>query len=454
MLGKDFANVYKHIQNHLAKDIYPFHMPGHKGNPAFFPKNLQGLDVTEIPGMDVLSAPTGIIRELEANIADFFGARRSFFLVNGSSCGIMAAICATCREGAPIMVPRNAHTSVYNGLVHSGARPIYYMPEVTADGLSGGVLPSALEDMPYGATVLVVSPTYEGFVSHIAAIADKVHEKGGLLIVDEAHGAHFPFHEAFPTSAIALGADIVVQSLHKTLPASSQCGVLHVSRTVGLSLDALAFYINAMQTSSPSYMFMAICDYMLRLLWENTDHFATYVAQLTRLREILPHKDSGTSLYLSGVERVNTHGIFDVDIGKLLFCSQLPGHEVETLWAETYHVQIEMAMAQHVLAMTSVADTQAGFDRLRRAVEGVCTPTDEGFCYASPMFRPLLAPPPLTPRQALQRPSFPVPWEQGVGKISAQVVAQYPPGIALVAPGEMIPPDLPPQSPTIRIVHT
>ena len=443
--------MYQQIKSYLSKDIYPFHMPGHKRNTRFFPPNLQPLDLTEIPGMDNLAAPTGIIETLQQDMAAFYGADHSFLLVNGSSAGIIAAVCATCTDGSPLAAPRNAHTSVYNAMVMSGAVPHYIMPCLTPDGLTGGLSPAALDNIPQGAAVLVVSPTYEGFVSDIAAIAACVHDKGGVLIVDEAHGAHFPFSPAFPASALSQGADVVVQSLHKTLPAPSQCAVLHV-KGHRVDVKKLKFFINTVQTSSPSYILMSVCDYMLRMLWREPAHFETYLQKLENLRGSLPGERSGAALRLSGFERVGAHGIYDIDPGKLLFTahSNIDAETIANIMAADHKVQMEMAAGRHILAMTGVADTNEGFERLAAAIDalnGALSSLQGGAEAiqglkkpAPPFFLPEMV---IPPRQAVNLPSKTIPWEAAAGQVSAQLIAQYPPGIALVAPGERIPPGLP-----------
>jgi len=446
--------MYEQIQKYLASDIYPFHMPGHKRNPQFAPPNLLDLDMTEIPGMDVLSSPTGIIRALQEDIAKFYGADYSFLLVNGSSAGILAAVCATCIDGETLVVPRNAHACVYNAMVMSGAVPRYIMPEITADGLAGGVNPSVFDDMPKGAVVLVVSPTYEGFVSDISAIASRVHSKGGVLIVDEAHGAHFPFSKGLPSSALSQGADIVIQSLHKTLPAPSQCAVLHV-KSRRIDINRIKFLINAVQTSSPSYILMSVCDYMLRKLWQQPQFFEDYMYRLEKIRAHLPGEQSPAPLRLSGRARVGENAIFDIDPGKLLFTSHtdIGAEAIAEMMAKEYKVQMEMATGRYVLAMTSVADTDEGFDRLKAAIDGLNSKlpmTDIKEPSLQPFFMPEIV---IPPRQAVSLPSKEVSWEDAAGQISAQLVAKYPPGIALVAPGERIPQGLPRWQKTIRVIE-
>jgi len=509
--------MHNQIIAHLAKDIYPFHMPGHKRNPLFLPPNLQVLDMTEIPGMDVLSSPTGMIYDLQQKIANFYGAGHSFLLVNGSSAGIIAAICATCADGDTLIVPRNAHASVYNGMVQSGTVPQYIMPQFTECGLAGGICPSAFDNMPPGAVALVVSPTYEGFVSDIRAIADKVHSRGGILIVDEAHGAHFAFHKSFPASALQLRADIVVQSFHKTLPMLSQTAVLHVNKSARVDINRVKFLINAVQTSSPSYILMSVCDFALQKLWAQPELFDAYVRRLEEFRASMP--TDGGAFFLQQ-HNAGDNAIFATDPGKLLFATQFDAETVAEVMAREYKVQPEMAAGWHVLAMTSVADTDDGFARLRRAIYGItrhcerseaiqrqvsswpcncdgqhgsviagltrnlqannCRP---GFTYVNSdklgcennnikiagqarndvtecnaitkrNDRPCESIPETIypPRTAIHLPSHEIPWEESAGQISAQLIAQYPPGIAIVAPGERIPPGIPKQSETIRVI--
>ena len=445
--------MYNQILDYLANDIYPFHMPGHKRNPQFVPSNLLQLDMTEIPGMDVLSSPSGMIKKFQENIAEFYGADHSFFLVNGSSAGILAAVCATCADGDILVVPRNAHTSVYNAMVLSGAVPRYVMPQITPDGLTGGIAPSAFDDMPPGAAVLVVSPTYEGFVSDISAIAKRVHSKGGVLIVDEAHGAHFPFHKKFPASALSQGADIVIQSLHKTLSAPSQCAVLHVKNN-RVDINRIKFCVNTVQTSSPSYILMSVCDFMLRKLWQQPEYFEDYFYRLEEIRTSLPGAYNSAVLRLSGAERAGKNAIFDVDPGKLLFtCHTNESAEIiAEIMANEYKVQPEMAAGRHILAMTSVADTDEGFCRLKSAVDGLndrlpVVPAENPTL--PPFFIPEMV---LPPRQAVNMPSREILWEDAAGQVSAQLIAQYPPGIAIIAPGERIPVGLPRRQEKINII--
>ncbi|MCL2225617.1 MAG: aminotransferase class I/II-fold pyridoxal phosphate-dependent enzyme [Defluviitaleaceae bacterium] len=445
--------MHKEIEDYLTRGLYPFHMPGHKRNAKFFPTHSNMLDLTEIPCMDVLSSPRGIIKNFQKKIAEFFFAEESFFLVNGSSSGIIAALCAVFSDAEkkrPLFAARNSHVSFYNGLVFCGAKPTYFMPEITADGLAGGVSPKPFDDIPQGAVVFLVSPTYEGFVSDIAAIAQKVHAANGILIVDEAHGAHFPFHERFPKSAMQLGADISINSLHKTLPAISGCAVLHAN-SARVDLSRLKFFINAMQTTSPSYMLMASCDFMLEKLWREPHLFEEYVTRLDNFRQELSG-ETGT-LRLIGRERIGENAIFDMDDGKLLFASNTcadSAEEIAEIFAQKYKLQFEMAKGNHLLAMTSVADTAEGFARLNTAAR------EYGATCRTACTKPATAPSPtlpeiiLTPRQAAQSQTETIPAGHATGRISAEIIADYPPGIAKIVPGERITDVI--EKPYVRVV--
>ena len=450
--------MYQHLQDYLARGIYPFHMPGHKRNPMFFPPRLFELDLTEIPGMDVLREPSGIMGDLQARIGVFYGSDESFLLVNGSTAGIIAAICATAQDGGRLYAARNGHVSMYSGIAVSGALPIYIQPEAVPGGLMGGISPAALDEMEEGAAVIVVSPTYEGFVSDIHGIAEKVHSRGGILIVDEAHGAHFPFHGAFPSSALAHGADIVVQSFHKTLPVLGQMGVLHVNGP-RVDMARLKFYLHGLMTTSPSYMLMAQLDYALDILWRRPELFDMYASRLTALRKALYSEDGAAQL--TGPEFLGRHGVFGYDQGKLLFRlkSGISAEEIAEMMADKYRLQMEMAARGYMLAMTSVADTDEAMQRLWAAVGAVNVRYDGAEETEPPKPAPepeTTAPAPeqvFTPRQAARQPTESVLWEAAAGRIAGEIMAAYPPGVALVAPGERIPQGLPKLAETVRVIR-
>lgn len=218
-----------------SSDIYPFHMPGHKRQRLgeFCPEEI---DITEIDGFDNLHHAGGILKEGQERLASLFGSDESFYLINGSTTGILAAICGCMKKGGRILVGRNCHKSVYHAACLMEARAAYLYPEPTDFGIQGSILPEEAErklsEYPDVQAVVITSPTYDGVVSDIEAIAKIVHAHGIPLIVDAAHGAHFGFSDGFPQKAIALGADLSVESLHKTLPCYTQTAVLHMRKAV------------------------------------------------------------------------------------------------------------------------------------------------------------------------------------------------------------------------------
>jgi len=276
-------------------------------------------------------------------------------------------------------------------MIFSGAMPLYFVPGVG--------------DIPQANAVIVTSPTYEGNVLDIQAIADIVHSWGGILIVDEAHGVHFPFHEIFPQGALTQGADIVVHSFHKTLPAFSQSAALHI-KGGGVDIKRLRMTLSCVQTSSPSYLIMAATDYMLNMLIDQKSHFESYVENLLSLRkELAP--------YL----------IPSDDIGKLGLAVK-----ADSIQGLAFEIQRE----NYLLAMTSVADTKEGFDRLAKALKGAkATNLDK----VQDITLPEVV---LSPRQASAKKTCKMPLKDSIGQISAEFIAPFPPGIPILAPGERI----------------
>ena len=426
------------LQGHAAKGVYPFHMPGHKQNPTFFPQNMHGWDITEIPGADNLNHPTGTILRLQQRLAKLFGAEESLLSVNGSTGGNLAAIMSHCSGGAMIM-SRNAHRSAFGALTLADVRPVYIQPEMTEHGFCGEVTPEAVAEALQAnvaldmRAVFVTSPTYEGVVSDITAIAGIAHAHGLPLIVDEAHGAHMAFAEAFPRSALACGADVVIQSLHKTLPYMTQTAVVHMQGTLAKRMQ-MARMLSVIQTSSPSYVLMGQADYVTAELEQSKGAlFDAYIERLTAFRDAVAG--------LRHVQLFDGEGVFDADKGKLVFIlpEALSGEAFERQMYANHRVQLEMSGLHHAIAMTSPADTKEGFDRLLdglRAIDAAC----DGRCAKGAVLSvvpnaPQLA---LNPREASLCETEEVPLAEARGRVAASFLIPYPPGIPLVAPGEVV----------------
>ena len=446
--------------------MYPMHMPGHKRQtgsqwPGHFP-NPFSVDITEIDGFDNLHHPEGILKKSLEWAAGVYGADRSYYLVNGSSGGILAAISAAVRPGGTILISRNCHKAVYHGVILNQLRAEYVYPQIIDDlGIQGGInacdVEKVLKEQPEIQAVLIVSPTYDGVVSDIEAIAKVVHKAKLPLIVDEAHGAHFPFGgAAFPVSALDLGADLVIQSLHKTLPSLTQTAILHAKCGL-VNLERLERYLQMYQTSSPSYVLMAGIE---SCIYEMEQHGAELMEQFAeRLLAIREPLQKMRHLKLLDSEYVGVHGVFDVDRSKLVISCRgcvcdagekqiaVTGEILAGWLREKYHLEMEMCGADYVVAIATAWDSVEGLLRLRDALleldeelgasgtQKVRSNSQEEKACAVQEIRPVVR---MKMGDAMEADVEQVLLEKSVGLVSAEFIYLYPPGIPIVAPGELM----------------
>ena len=371
--------LYEKLRNYTAHGIYPMHMPGHKRNERFMPPGFPyDIDITEIHDFDDLHDPQGVLLETSKLAADLYGSLEAFILVNGTTVGILAAIGSQTERGEKFLAVNNCHWSTPNAAKLFGLEVEYIKPEVDdvseiACSVTPESIKAALRNNPDIKVVIITSPTYEGVVSDIASIADVVHDSGGILIVDGAHGAHFGFSEAFPKSATTLGADIVVVSLHKTLPALTQCSLLHVC-SERINSSKLKEMLSILQTSSPSYVLMASVDYCLHLLKTDSNTlFIEYERNLQMFDDNINDLKS-LSVLCHGQDRSHFGlypGFFDFDPGKIVInikSTTLSGEKLADILRNDYKIEIERIYNSYVIAMTSVCDTYEGFSRLADAL--------------------------------------------------------------------------------------
>ena len=424
-------------------DDYPFHMPGHKRRMCL-PADAYQLDITEIDGFDNLHHATGILREEQERMAQFLGVRRSFFLVNGSTCGILSAISAAVKRGGRLLLARNSHKAAYHAVELRGLLATYCYPAITSFDIQGAIRPEAVEAAlkadPTIQAVYVTSPTYDGVVSDIASIADIVHAHGLPLIVDEAHGAHFGLHPFFPKSATCCGADVVIQSVHKTLPAFTQSALLHVCSD-RIPEDAIAHFLGIYESSSPSYVLMAGMSRLVPFLQENGERlFGKLQENLERFYEKsrqLQH------LHVLQAEDFDPADAFAKDPSKILIHTggcRIDGKQLYDRLRTEYHLQPEMCSGEYVTALCTLMDTEEGFERLAQAlfeIDAALPPAAEkkqGF--VSRMYRERTQA--CSIAEAVEKNHIAVGWEQAAGRISGEYVYLYPPGIPLLVPGEGI----------------
>lgn len=451
-------DLYDKLTEYCSGDAYPFHMPGHKRRLGTM-QDPFSFDITEIDGFDDLHHAEGILLEAEERAASLWGSSETHFLVNGSTCGILSAVLA-CR-GRTLVMARNCHISAYNAAALSGQDTYYLMPHPN-DGLNGPVTPSMLESAldrcDDVSAVLVTSPTYDGVVSDIGHLAQIAHSRGVPLIVDEAHGAHFGMHPYFPPSSVSLGADLVIHSLHKTLPSLTQTALIHVNGDL-VDRQRLRRMLDIFQTSSPSYVLMASIDRCVRLLMNSGPAlFESYVRRLRAFR---------SRMTVPGIRLPDTD-----DPSRILLSPEfMSAKELYDILRTKYRLQPEMCCPSYVLMLSSVADDDEGFRRLLEAladirknaaassekspVRGDALVRNDAFsgaadcpgdaftegadcrddAFTDEADYPDIK---LSIHDALDAASRPVPLDAAAGRISAEYIYLYPPGSPVIAPGELI----------------
>ena len=435
------------LESYGQQDVYPFHMPGHKriSLGSFDPYTV---DITEIEGFDNLHDPTGLIKELEEGYADLYGAEEAYLLVNGSTAGIMTALFSAISREEEVLLARNCHGSVYHGAMLRNALVRYVYPgsfSACVD-IPGEICPEELEVTlrEHGEirAVVITSPTYEGVISDIRSIAETVHRHGAKLIVDAAHGAHLGPNGM--ESPLSLGADLVVVSLHKTLPAFTSTALLLKRKGCGIDSRRIRLYLDCFQTSSPSYILMAGASKCLRYLKEygkkgfreyqkHLEEFYSKTADLRRIR-VLPSSDR--------------------DPGKIIILGNdhLTGKEIADRLRRDFSIETEMACGTYCLAMTSVMDTKEGFLRLSDALKRIDEtipdqlPTSikagrEGDADSEQPLEMLYTKEPvivMTLSEAAEERQSMRLIEATKDCISGGFVSFYPPGIPILCPGELI----------------
>lgn len=431
--------LYEKLKMYQQSDYYGFHMPGHKRNKEKFPIGLPyEIDITEIEGFDDLHHAESILKETQERAARLYKADESHFLVNGSTVGILSAILGVTDRGDKILVARNCHKSVYHAIYMNELEPLYVYPKYEKDlQINGEIsckeIEEILEKEKEIKAVVIVSPTYDGVVSDVENIAKITHKYHIPLIVDEAHGAHFGFHKVFPKNANEKGADIVIHSVHKTLPAMTQTALLHLNGDI-VNRESVRNYLHILQSSSPSYILMASIDYCMEMLENHGDIlFDEYVERLLSLRR-----------ELESLKHLRVIRTKHFDISKLIISvkdTNMTSGELSKILLEKYHLQMEMTAGTYVLAMTTVGDTEEGFLRLKKALFEIDRELKIQRTEGKELELPRL---PLVYKSAkvikeVQRDGLSyVKWEEAEGKIAGEYAYVYPPGIPFLVPGEKI----------------
>ena len=445
------------LYDYAKSDYYPFHMPGHK-RQLDCRWNPYELDITEIDGFDNLHHAQEILKESQERAAKLYGAGKSYYLVNGSTCGLLATICAATGKGDRILVARNCHKAVYHALFLNELSPIYLYPTITGQGIQGQIsteqIQQALEKNPDIRAVIITSPTYDGVVSDVKSIAEVVHRYDIPLIVDEAHGAHFGFTEGLPENAVQLGADAVIVSVHKTLPAFTQTALLHLCEN-RISQQKIEKYLGIFETSSPSYILMAGIDRCVRMMMEQKE--GLFPIYIERLRLFYEKLRGLKHLRVVRKKDFSPEEAYDFDETKILIftdAASMTGMDLYETLLHKYKIQLEMVAGNYVLALSSVMDTQEGFDRLAKALLEIDDYVDlhmdsngtalmdlygaseETICLDSSVYQEQEKILEISEAENLEHQA--VELEAAIDKVSANFIYLYPPGIPIVVPGERI----------------
>lgn len=447
VLDQNRAPIVEALQFVQKNRVVPFDVPGHKrgkGNPelvALLGEKCVSMDVNSMKPVDSLVHPTSVIREAEELAAQAFSASAAFFMVSGTTSAVQAMILSTVRQGEKIILPRNVHRSTINALVLCGAVPVYVSPQVNkrlgiALGMSVADVAAAIRDNPEAKAVIVNNPTYYGICSNLPEIVRLAHEAGMKVLADEAHGTHFSFGEDMPVSAIKGGADMASVSMHKSGGSLTQSSFLLCGP--GVNPNHVRQIINLTQTTSGSYLLMSSLDISRKKLALNGVEIFRKVTEMARYARDEVNRIG--DFYAYGRELINGDSVYDFDETKLAVHTLdvgLAGIEVFDLLRDEYDIQIEFGDIGNILAYLSVGDRFQDIERLVGAMAEIRRryKKDRSGLMDHEYINPQVV---LTPKDAFYSDKIMLPLTESAGRIAAEYVMSYPPGIPIVAPGERI----------------
>lgn len=441
--------LFDALKNHIDRNVIPFHVPGHKyGNglrefKKYIGTKAMSMDVNGMDDLDYANNPKGVIYESEKLLAKAFGADNAFFLVNGTTGGVQTMIMSICKPNDKIIIPRNAHRSVFSGMILSGAMPIYVYPEInekidSVTNVSFENYKKAIEKNPEAKAVFIINPTYYGMTTDLQKVVEFAHEKNMIVMVDEAHGTHMHFNDKFPISAMDANADICAASMHKTAGSLTQSSILLVKGD-RVNKSRVREILNLMQTTSASYLLMSSLDVARKQLATSGKTLLNKTLKLAKDARKQINEIEG--LYAFGKEIIDKNGCYEFDETKLVVnCSKLniTGYELEKILREEYNIQIEMSDFSNILAIVSLGDTKENLDSLVNALKDISQKSyilTDKIKYNNKTCKLQHI---LSPRYAFFSPKKIVNLNESEGKICGGMVMVYPPGIPIICTGEQI----------------
>lgn len=443
--------LFSGLVEHAKKNPIQFHIPGHKKGAGmdsdfrdFVGSNALSIDLINIGPLDDLHAPKGIIKQAQDLAAEAFGADHTFFSVQGTSGAIMTMVMAVCGPGDKIIVPRNVHKSVMSAIIFSGAIPVFIHPEVDVElGISHGItthaVEKALSQNPDAKGLLVINPTYFGISADLKKIVEIAHSYHVPVLVDEAHGVHIHFHDSLPLSAMQAGADMAATSVHKLGGSMTQSSILNVKEGL-VSPKRVQSILSMLTTTSTSYLLLASLDVARKQLATKGHELIERTIELAQyMRREINRIDY---LYCVGEEILETEAAHDYDPTKLIISVKelgLTGYEVEKWLRGMYNIEVELSDLYNILCIITPGDTYKEADILLEALRALSKMRTEKKEQAHTKVLlpeiPLLA---LTPRDAFYAETELVPFDESEGRIIAEFIMVYPPGIPIFIPGEIV----------------
>ncbi len=450
-LTQEDAPVYQALAKQRDMRMVHFDVPGHKGGRGnkelknFLGEDCLRADVNSMKPLDNLCHPTSVIKEAQELAAEAFGAQEVFFIVNGTTAAVQAMIMSVCKAGDKIIMPRNVHRSAINALVVCGAVPVYINPGINQKlgiplGMTVTDVEQAIIDNPDAKAVMVNNPTYYGICSDLRGIVELAHRHNMMVLVDEAHGTHFYFGEKMPVSAMAAGADMAAVSMHKTGGSLTQSSFLLMADTINAAY--VRQIINLTQTTSGSYLLMASLDIARKNMSLNGKEMVEKTLNHARYARNEINKSGG--YYAFGSELIDKKAVYDFDLTKLSVHTRaigLAGIEVYDYLRDEYDIQIEFGDIGNILAIVSAGDRNLEIERLLSALSEIkrLYSRDTAGMFDHEYINPSVV---MSPQQAFYAEKKALPIMKSAGYICGEFVMCYPPGIPILAPGELITPDI------------
>lgn len=447
MINQNKAPIYEALLEFKKNRIVPFDVPGHKrgkGNKElkhFLGEDCLSIDVNSMKCLDNLCHPVSCIKEAEELLAEAFNAHSAFFMVNGTTSAVQAMVLSTLKRNDKILLPRNVHRSVINSLVLCGAIPVYIDPGYNEKlkislGMSVNDVKKAIEENKDAKAIFINNPTYYGICSNLKEITKIAHSYGLKVLVDEAHGTHFYFNDKLPMSAMEAKADMASVSMHKSGGSLTQSSILLCGENI--NANYVRNIINLTQTTSASYLLLSSLDLSRRNLALNGQEIFDKVIELCEYarEEINEIKD----YYAFSKEIIDNDAVYDYDLTKLSINTTdtgLAGVEVYDLLRDEYDIQVEFGDLDNILAYVSIGDNNKNIERLIGALSVISKKykkeinKDIQYKYIKPIVKK-------DPQTAFYTDSIAMPIKEAVNQIACEFVMCYPPGIPILAPGELI----------------